>query len=288
MRLPGRGVNYCLFAALLPVVFLSGCVFSHKISAHIPQASESKPVPLHVALLLPDDLCRYRFTRQRLGDWHIFKLGPALCQGTKDVARAAFSQVTVTNVRSTATADALLIPKIVSVDHFMPMTAWEQQEAMIVLEWTLTAGFRPKPLRTHSYRPDKHSRCYANGTGRSIRSVPPQPHHRCPDSAIRRPDPPRRQAEIHNPIGETAGIRRLAPAQRRMLIGYLQRLTTQHLKTGIAACLKTVANLYQLSIRQTRTQSANVKQQTNRQYRCQNSPVLLHLVPSYPACCALS
>lgn len=130
-----------LLCIIIIMTSLTGCGFTHKISAKsFEELSSKEKIPLHVELLLPPDFCDYKFTRQRGLDWHVFPLGEAFCNGSKILANAAFTEVSVASgeaIPSGNRIDAKLIPKLVSVNHFMPMVAWQIQEAVIIIEWKL-------------------------------------------------------------------------------------------------------------------------------------------------------
>lgn len=130
-----------LLCIIIIMTSLTGCGFTHKISAKpFEELSSKEKIPLHVELLLSPDFCDYKFTRQRGLDWHVFPLGEAFCNGSKILANAAFTEVSVASgeaIPSGNRIDAKLIPKLVSVNHFMPMVAWQIQEAVIIIEWKL-------------------------------------------------------------------------------------------------------------------------------------------------------
>lgn len=136
--------NFKIFSLLCSIVIMissAGCGFTHKISAKpFEKVLGKEKIPLHVVLLLSPDFCDYTFTRQRLGDWHVYPLGEAFCNGSKMLANAAFTEVSMTletTIPPGHRIDAKLIPKLVSVNHFMPMWAWQIQEAVIIIEWKL-------------------------------------------------------------------------------------------------------------------------------------------------------
>ncbi len=131
----------CLSCGIVFMISLAGCYLPHKITAKpFEELLGKEKIPLHVELLLPPDFYDYKFTRQRGLDWHVFKLGKAFCDGSKMLAEAAFTKVSVTSGTAIPPGDridAKLIPNLVSVNHFMPMTIFEIQEAVIIFEWKL-------------------------------------------------------------------------------------------------------------------------------------------------------
>ncbi|MFH1349036.1 MAG: hypothetical protein ABIH58_05385 [Patescibacteria group bacterium] len=120
---------------------LVGCAFTHEVSINpVRELSRKEKIPLRITLQLSPELCAYTLTKNRMGDQHIFPLGGPLCKGSEIVARAACTEVFIISKDSVASEqkiDARLIPEIITVDYHMPQWAWEEQEAVIIVKWTL-------------------------------------------------------------------------------------------------------------------------------------------------------
>lgn len=136
-------ISYRCFRTWLCVIALcvvvSACTttvvydVSHEpIGAYPP----SHPIDLKVSLVLTEELRRAKWEGSFRGDTYIIPVGEALPNNCEAVARAVFSSVSTE--RSPPRVDAVLTPKVVTIERTLPRTWWEDMLLTIVLEWKLS------------------------------------------------------------------------------------------------------------------------------------------------------
>lgn len=121
---------------------------------------------LRVRLCLTEDL-RAAQWRDRVDPFAVARMpvGIPLADGAEQVARAAFAAVEVSEnlvVFPETAVDAVLMPRVVSIDRTNPPTIFGEQETSVILEWTLSSS-AGETLWVHTF----------TGRGKSKKSAHP-------------------------------------------------------------------------------------------------------------------
>lgn len=169
--------------ALLATVLCAGCAFT--TTWEVPLGTfalpHGEPLALRVRLYLTDEF-RAAEWRARVDPFAIavMPVGDALADGAKQVARAAFTPVEVAErppLFPAPDVDAILVPRVVSIDRTNPPTIFGEQETSIVLEWTLRSGtgeplwvgtFTGRGKGRKSAHPDKTARTQMQAAMREV------------------------------------------------------------------------------------------------------------------------
>jgi hypothetical protein len=94
---------------------------------------------LNVLLRISQELLNTQW-KTGSGQEIIVPIGQALSQNSETLARALFSQVQVSKDESISTgsaADAVLVPRVISITHTRPLFIWQEQSTTMVLDWTM-------------------------------------------------------------------------------------------------------------------------------------------------------
>jgi hypothetical protein len=136
---------------LIPAwLWMTGCAYTQRLTVNPlePHPSYEK-IPLRATLVLSDALCTYTFRTAQsrslrpLRRW-VYPIGQTLCAYADRVARHSFTDVVVTQAEATTgnrEGDVLITPRLVAILMYFPnfpQSLWEQQEAEVIFEWTIT------------------------------------------------------------------------------------------------------------------------------------------------------
>jgi hypothetical protein len=126
---------------LIFILALEGCVFQLEISKTALAYPTAEKLPLRIGLVISESLRNAQWEGQiNALDSMRSDLGDALAYYATETAKAAFSEVMVLTPGSTdgrETVDALLTPRLVSLERTRPMFINQDAVATISLEWRL-------------------------------------------------------------------------------------------------------------------------------------------------------
>lgn len=122
------------FLALL----FAGCTFDWDFPMASVNYPQENKIDLKVELRLSKELRNAKWERT-IGDTYIIRLGKVLSDNAEGLVRNLFSDVLVTDATqpSKTAVDAIITPKMVSVERTRPMFIFQQQRTTIMIEWTV-------------------------------------------------------------------------------------------------------------------------------------------------------
>ena len=99
---------------------------------------QENKIDLKVELRLSKELHNAKWERT-IGDTYIIRLGKLLSDNAEVLVRNLFSDVLVTDAIQPpeAAVDAIITPKMVSVERTRPMFIFQQQRTTIMIEWSV-------------------------------------------------------------------------------------------------------------------------------------------------------
>jgi len=97
------------------------------------------PFDLAVLLQVSQELLNTQW-KTGSGDEIIVPIGQALAQNSETLSRTLFSQVLVSkdgSIPAGSSADAVLVPRVISITHTRPLFIWQDQSTTMVFDWTM-------------------------------------------------------------------------------------------------------------------------------------------------------
>jgi len=130
-------------------LWMTGCTYTQRLTVNpLEPAPGYEKMPLRATLVLPEALCTYTFRTEQsrsLQTW-VYRMGETLCAYAERVTRYSFTDVVVTQAEATTgngESDLLIRPRLVAILMYFPdfpQSLWEDQEAEVIVEWTMTDG----------------------------------------------------------------------------------------------------------------------------------------------------
>jgi hypothetical protein len=126
---------------------MTGCAYTQRLTVNPLEPHPSyERIPLRATLVLSDALCTYTFrtAQSRSPRRWVYPIGKTLCAYADRVARHSFTDVVVLQAEATTgnrEGDVLITPRLVGILMYFPafpQSLWEQQEAEVIFEWTIT------------------------------------------------------------------------------------------------------------------------------------------------------
>ena|SRR2546425_7130217 len=129
----------CLFVSMLAMI--SGCSGVIKARAVPIVYPQSEKISLKVGLYLSEEFRGALWERPPMG-WEARKilLGDALTEGAEAASRALFSRLIIMKDPTNSVEvgiDAILTPRMVSVEQTRPILRWDVTVITVMLEWSL-------------------------------------------------------------------------------------------------------------------------------------------------------
>lgn len=127
---------------LFGMLFATGCTTTYKIDSDpaMDYTAHNK-IDLRIQLHMSDGFSGYMWEhKMALGDTSRMGMGPALSSNAEAMATGLFRDVVVSRGSSDSPpggVDAVLTPRVVSVERAMGTTAFSDMKTIIDLEWTL-------------------------------------------------------------------------------------------------------------------------------------------------------
>jgi hypothetical protein len=121
----------------LAVLAVAGCVLHHPVKI-IRGYPAVEPFNMRVALVLTEELRRAQWENRGTG--YALPFGDHLAQNSEALTRALFSEASAhTDFSESTAADfaAILIPRVVFVEHSLGIWKWNPSTITMALEWTL-------------------------------------------------------------------------------------------------------------------------------------------------------
>jgi len=139
-------------------LWMTGCTYTQRLTVNpLEPPPGHEKMPLRATLVLPEDLCTYTFRTQQsrsLQTW-VYHMGETLCAYAESVVRHSFTDVVVTQAEAMTghgESDVLIRPRLVAILMYFPdfpQSLWEDQEAEVIVEWTMSDG-TGHPLWAHT------------------------------------------------------------------------------------------------------------------------------------------
>lgn len=118
----------------------SGCAHMVKLTVKPSPLRTGNKLPIHVALVINQDLANYRYNFNFQGDTWVYPFGPPLQNLARNVAEASFQEVDEIPSTSAAfkdsSADIVLVPRAVKAEQSVGVWAWEKVNLTLIMEWT--------------------------------------------------------------------------------------------------------------------------------------------------------
>lgn len=127
----------------LSILSAAGCTTNYRVDSEPAQAYRTaEKVDLRIELCMSDEFCGYVWEhRSAFGDGFRMELGPAFSANAEAMAKGVFRDVVISRgvPHSPATnEDAVLCPRVVSVERAIGATAFSEMKTTIDMEWALT------------------------------------------------------------------------------------------------------------------------------------------------------
>ena len=128
------------FSAVLLCLWLVGCTHTYDVHEEpFDGYPAAKKLDLTVRLIIPQELEQAKWQRKSMGDTYRLLLGPALTRNVRILADTLFTRVIEDEVGPDDPGpDAILTPRLVSIERTLGATAYGDSVLSVVLEWTLT------------------------------------------------------------------------------------------------------------------------------------------------------
>lgn len=135
-------ITISIWVFIFATVLLTGCTSKWDVAPKIPKPLASLPIDIKVQLVLSKELRETKWVGMiNPMEKAVIPIGEALAIHSENMARALFREVIIeSDVATLATSpvDAVLVPRVVSVQRTQPTTIFGQQTSTMIIEWTFT------------------------------------------------------------------------------------------------------------------------------------------------------
>lgn len=135
---------------LASCLVLSSCTTVQEVKVEPSPLGEvlgSKPLPVHVALVLDSAFSNYTYRRPTIGT-EVFPFGPSLVEYARHVCGTAFQHVTeVSSAQQVSQNEPyVLIPRVVGASFEQALSGLSEPEMVLLVEWVLKDRAADKAL----------------------------------------------------------------------------------------------------------------------------------------------